>query len=85
MTKKIDIKFTVEGRGEFPLDMLRYDRCFPRTGDDAEMLRTPAEHLSSPRCVTLIALARDMRYWEPSRGRWASFGWYVLDVEPIEP
>jgi len=29
--KKADIRFTVEGRGDFPLDMLRYDRCSRRT------------------------------------------------------
>lgn len=84
MVKRANIKFTVEGRGEFPFDMLRYDRCHPRTGVDAEMLRPPAEPLSSPRCVTLVALARDSRFWEPTRERWLSFGWHVIDVEFLE-
>jgi hypothetical protein len=83
MPKKADIKFTVEGRGDFPLDMLRYDRCFPRTGTDAETI-LPPEHLRGPRCVTLVALARDSRWWEPERGRWISFGWTVIDVTPMD-
>ena len=27
--------FEVQGRGEFPLDMLRYDLCWPATEGDA--------------------------------------------------
>ena len=84
MPKKADIRFTVEGRGEFPLDMLRYDRCFPRTGEDAEMMLTPPDHLRSPRQVTLVALARENRYWQPTEGRWLSFRWAVVDVQPID-
>lgn len=85
MPKKADIKFTVEGVGDFPLDMLRYDRCFPRTGEDAEMLLTPEVNAyASRRQVTLVALARDSRFWEPTRGRWLSFNWAVIDVQPIE-
>ena len=82
--KKADIKFTVEGRGEFPLDMLRYDRCFPRTGVDVEMMERPPEVLNSPRCVTLVALARDWIFWQPTLDRWLSFGWRVIDVQVIE-
>jgi len=82
--KRADIRFTVEGRGNFPLDMLRYDRCFPRTGDDVMMMETQPEYLRSPRCVTLLALSRESRYWQPTVGRWASFGWSVVNVEVIE-
>jgi hypothetical protein len=82
--KRANIKFTVEGRGDFPLDMLRYDRCHPRTGVDAEMMLTPPEHLRSPRCVTLVALDRDNRFWAPTEGRWLSFGWSVIEVAVIE-
>lgn len=82
--KKADIKFTVEGRSEFPLDMLRYDRCFPRTGVDVEMMERPPEMLNSPRRVTLVALARDSKWWEPTQGRWQSFNWSVVAVEPME-
>jgi hypothetical protein len=81
--KKADIRFTVEGRGEFPLDMLRYDRCFPRTGEDADMMLRQPEHLRSTRCVTLVALARDNRFWQPTEGRWLSFGWSVIEVHAM--
>lgn len=29
------ISYTVEGRGEFPIDMLRYAQAWPQTPDDA--------------------------------------------------
>jgi len=45
---------------------------------------TPPDHLRSPRQVTLVALARDNRYWEPTHGRWLSFRWTVVDVQPID-
>jgi len=78
--KRVDIKFTVEGLGEFPLDMLRYDRCFPRTGMDCDSITYKGER----RQVTLVALNRDSYLWKPTYGRWESFGWNVVEVEVIE-
>jgi len=78
--KKADIKFTVEGRGDFPLDMLRYDRCFPRTGMDCDTITYTGE----VRQVTLVALNRVNRFWAPTEGRWLSFGWSVVEVAVIE-
>lgn len=61
-------EFTVRGAGEFPFDMLRYDECYPKTGDDvASMLA------SRRREVTLITHRR----FGPTSNRWASFMWSV--------
>jgi hypothetical protein len=73
-TKKHFFTFTVEGAGEFPMDMLRYDRCFPRNEKDAnaaqdrERGRRQVE-LTRPHCEA---------YWTPTEGRWQSFGWKVV-------
>jgi len=62
--------FVVLGEGTFPLDMLRYDRCCPVTGDDVDSLLYKKER-------EIILVHYDCKNWEPS-GRWASFGWRVV-------
>lgn len=78
--------FKVTGHGEFPFDMLRYDRCFPASeAQDSYKLRTPetAIDYGEERSVVL------RRYTEgngknfgdnPTNARWASFGWSVSEV-----
>lgn len=68
-------KFTVEGRGYFPLDMLRYDACYPATSEDATNLAA-----KDFRKVTLISTI----IAEPTAGRWQSFGWQVTDKATIK-
>ncbi|HEX8551048.1 MAG TPA: hypothetical protein VF681_05775 [Abditibacteriaceae bacterium] len=77
--KSCSVRFTVVGRGDFPLDMLRYDRCFPRTGNDAAAAQSPGE-------TRTVELTRDAatRYWRPCEGRWQSFGWTVTEVTPMD-
>lgn len=69
-----EVKFTVEGSGPFPLDMLRYDCAFP----NSEMDSNAAERMDGGlRTVDLIMRSsRD----KPTFGRWASFGWTVTAV-----
>lgn len=64
--------FTVEGFGEFPLDMLRYDCCYPDKPSDAEAMSTTP--FSGRRKVTLVS------NWPsaPTQGRWQSFSWPVV-------
>jgi len=70
----MNVSFKVTGRGEFPLDMLRYDECWPSTTLDAMSIETPANR--GKRTVTL----ESNRYMAPTEGRWLSFGWRVLDA-----
>lgn len=69
-------EFTVEGRHDFPFDMLRYDQCWPkREAEDSSRLgywRPTKSTAGSTRQVTLIGLSA------PTLGRWDSFGWKVL-------
>lgn len=61
-------EFTVRGKGDFPIDMLRYDQCWPKSEspDVPAMTRTREE-----RSLTLVGLC------SPTEDRWASFGWRV--------
>jgi hypothetical protein len=66
--------FTVEGRGQFPLDMLRYDSCWPESQADVTELGATHDRFAEKRArvVTLRGLS------EPTEGRWQSFGWIVI-------
>jgi hypothetical protein len=71
--------FTVAGPGRFPIDMLRYDRCYPKTSEDAsEISRTFLKTLVNEYCrVDLIS--ED----DPTEGRWRSFGWHIESKDRI--
>jgi hypothetical protein len=66
-------RFTVSGHMSFPLDMLRYDTCFPRATSDVDAMERNGER----RTVVLEALGKSF-FWEPTFERWLSFGWTVL-------
>jgi len=63
--------FTVEGAGQFPFDMLRYDACWPYRGVDAAKLE---HHQLDRRRVTVESRSRTT----PTTARWQSFGWSVV-------
>lgn len=67
MTRKYYL-FAVEGKGEFPFDMLRYDRAWPRRSEDVHRLGTRQ---------TAQRIVRMASHTEPTEGRWNSFGWAV--------
>lgn len=66
-------EFTVEGRGEFPFDMLRYDMCWPKSESrDSVALSVRGNWNKELRRITLVGLR------EPTTDRWKSFGWNVV-------
>ena len=67
--------FSVRGRGRFPVDMLRYDCCYPVTGIGADRLLDT--DMKTERTIVLRRVTRTSN-WEPTEGRWSSFGWYVI-------
>ena len=68
------IEFDVQGRGEFPVDMLRYDLCWPATETDSNLIDPPrVAGLAKQRIITLRSLKGT-----PTFARWRSFGWEVL-------
>lgn len=66
---------TVQGRGTFPLDMLRYDSCFPASETDTHTIRR-----TGPRRVLLVRMT--LGDGMPSVARWRSFGWDVVETVP---
>jgi len=66
--------FTVEGSGEFPFDMLRYDHAWPYTeAHDSHLLS------SETRERRRVVLMTDSPQ-APTVGRWESFGWRVVGM-----
>ena len=65
--------FTVSGRGQFPIDMLRHDACWPNTSQDATVIQnTLADRefrLKGPWEVRLATYDKNT----PTVGRWNSF------------
>lgn len=74
-TLKWAFHFRVTGVGSFPLDMLRYDSCFPLDSGDATRLDDRER-----RTVCLVHYTSDAR-WSPTARRWESFGWRVIDAD----
>lgn len=79
------VEFTVEGSGEFPVDMLRYDACYPAT----EALDVPAIAASYANESNLPRKRRVVLRVKPLMGekhvnltpdRWASFGWRFIGI-----
>lgn len=68
-------EFTVEGDFVFPFDMLRYDRCWPKTeATDVPNIGIHNTRVTLPkRQVTLVGLN------PPTYKRWESFGWPVRE------
>jgi hypothetical protein len=61
-------QYYATGRGDFPLDMLRYDQCWPASTDDAFNL---LERDVDLRSIDLLS------HIEPTIDRWLSFGWSI--------
>lgn len=77
--------FTVDGPGDFPVDMLRYDACWPYDSQaavnlgirlDARLMKLRRDHGDPLPSVRLVSEHR-----APTEGRWESFLWKVRDVE----
>lgn len=68
--------FTVEGSGQFPFDMLRYDCCYPYSEvyDSNTMAAEYYGQRLARRRVTLVTTAEH----SPTPGRWQSFMWRVV-------
>lgn len=66
-------RYTVEGAGDFPWDMLRHDESFPDSVTDAGLMAD----ITARRQVTLKHVG-DRKWWTPTMARWNSFNWNVI-------
>lgn len=76
-------KFKVEGSGDFPVDMLRFDGCYPRTTEDAMNLKLGEFDRTKRRSIELL-MPVENRQREPSTDRWNSFGWIITEIAFIK-
>jgi hypothetical protein len=84
MAKRCQIvRFTVEGRGHFPADMLRYDACYPQSEDDSgKIMQSLYTGDAESREIRLAHRVLKDEYLAnyPTEGRWQSFGWRVVPL-----
>jgi hypothetical protein len=73
--------YTVEGRGEFPVDMLRKEFARPFSEEDRIKIEATIADGLKPREIRRVTLVTRER--ETLDGRWESFGWRV--VRPLRP
>lgn len=62
-------------RTNFPVDMLRYDSCYPRTMEDSIKVGVPAREYWG---VTLECVHAGKLRNYPTAPRWATLGWVVV-------
>ena len=75
MAKQYFYEYEVTGRGHFPFDMLRYDRCWPtRESEDSGHIEADTHLVGYPNLTRTI---RVTGLNIPTSGRWESFGWTV--------
>lgn len=71
---------TLWGSTPFPIDMLRYDRCTPHRETDSQIIAASiAQDTEINAAVEVVKFTKDPK-WEPTRGRWESRLWRVMDV-----
>lgn len=74
---------TFVGTTPFPLDMLRYDTCFPWDSQDASRIATSVRGTrdtlpdGTPPPI-VVATYKPNASWEWTKGRWATFGWTLI-------
>jgi hypothetical protein len=72
------VMFTVEGGGTFPIDMLRYDACYPAS--EADSYATEWNVGDGLRRVTLkhrVTKDECLNHY-PTEDRWKSFTWNIV-------
>ena len=84
MAKITRVRFTVEGSGAFPFDMLRYDHAWPESeaSDSYQLGLSPmmnGDDYFKLRRVTLLTDSPSA----PTPGRWKSFNWHVIEVQKV--
>lgn len=80
--KQVPIQISVVGSGPFPIDMLRYDGCFPLSEADSTLISRSIESPIGVHRKIKVALLRPHGYkhWTPTYKRWKSYGWDVTET-----
>jgi len=70
------MRFYVTGHGHFPIDMLRYDRCWPTINNRNDVFQ------ACHREPITVELETDIPEYRLTPGRWSSFGWAMSVFHP---
>lgn len=76
MPKHEERFYTVRGAWPFPIDMLRYDCCYPATETESGKLTDLLERKTDAGVIELRLATRSER--GPTHGRWDSHTWQVI-------
>jgi hypothetical protein len=68
-------RYQVTGSGDFPWDMLRYDRVWPLT--------PPTPHMMDSKDIWHKVRTIKLQGQGCTPDRWASFGWHVVDAADV--
>lgn len=78
MARKLYIHtIAVEGGGEFPIDMMRYDRCWPATEADSGYSYSPIRGGAAGLRTVRVQAHSGTKANPFTAGRWQSFGWRI--------
>lgn len=73
-------KAKITFRGQFPIDMLRYDRACPESEQDSAVIEQSGLVLPGPQTVEICKVTSQKKpQW--TEGRWKSFG---AKIEPLD-
>jgi len=76
--------YKVEGSTPFPIDMLRFDGSFPRSGIDSGRIDQTLNYNNDGKVVVELVQYSDLKISDGSRDkRWESFGWKVIDTHIV--
>lgn len=79
MAKIIVQTFEVRGTFPFPIDMLRYDCCYPaREAEDSYNINATIQRVTNGPVVVRLRRRVENKNDMPTFGRWSSFNWTVL-------
>ena len=77
-------EYTVEGVGDFPLDMLRHDRAYPADQESVSAITAGFRWAAARRRSRDLIVVRLVSDREPTPERWRAFGWTVR-TSGLEP
>lgn len=82
MARRFRTTFVVTGAFPFPIDMLRYDRCTPDRELDSGVIQQTFERQGERGSYSVqVRHEGEDKKWEPTLGRWHSFGWKVIQLD----
>ena len=75
-------EYTVEGVGDFPLDMLRHDCAYPADQESVAAITAGFRWAASRKRSRETLLVRLVSDRAPTSERWRAFGWIVTASRP---